>query len=147
LDTPSDHLDAVTSHHRAGSFSVDTSRVLVEERLKVGVLGEARLKRPVVHQLSLELGVISSAQRLEGFGSVFRVPVGAAVAFSGVARGGSSGTVKIIRTTSSGELGGVGGSAVTVVNPPVPGDVGVTSVATLVLGAIKRGFGRHDGSR
>ena len=143
LSSPSDQLNAVTTNlRRALSGGVDTIGVLLEEGLEVSVLVEASLEGTVVLQLGLEGADGTLGEVLERLGSVLLGPGGARVALSVVALGGRT-VVRVIRSTARLAERGTGGIAV--VNNPVPGNTGVSTVAA-VPGALKDGLDGHDGA-
>ena len=145
LSSPTDQLDAVTTEVLAGGLGVDTIRVEREKGVEVVEDSEASLEGTVVHQLSLvhfQIVAADTRERLEGTSFVDVGPLGARVARTGVALGGGAGARVVGGTAGEALLGTVG---VTVVDNPVPGSGGESTVTSL-LGALEDGLGGDDGA-
>mmetsp|Transcript_26420 Transcript_26420/g.41118 ORF Transcript_26420/g.41118 Transcript_26420/m.41118 type:complete len:388 (+) Transcript_26420:91-1254(+) len=150
FSSPSNHLDAVATDLTARSRGVDTIGVEVKEVVKVVVDGEASLEGSVVHQfflvVSQVLGTESRGKRLEGVSLVDSRPVLTVLAGIVVVTAARGGTVtREVGRASREALGSASGVA-TVANDPVPGSLGVSTVATLTR-AVQDRFRGDDSAR
>ena len=136
IGSPSDHLDAVTTEVGARGLGVGTLRVEREEGVEVVEDGEASLEGTVGHQLGLvqvQIVVAETRERFERFSVVDGLPFGSVITKAGVALGRSSRS-RVVGDTAREAL--LSTDRVTVVNNPLPGGRGETTVTTL-LGALQ----------